>query len=310
MIRNRVEEPKVIQVHEDNDQTKSSKPGNFSALFKKFKYPNMRCCTLLYITAAIIAFFWICRSLIFRNGFPYVVSQCVFKSVWSVDRYFKSGIVFDSPSAVLNNVGSGFLSKEFPTDKKSLHSYMDSYDRIMAPYRGTARATVLEIGVKKGGSIKLWREYFQATAMIYGMDIDPGVPTFVLDSHIKIMVLDSSSKADVFHALGEVGSIQFDVIVDDGCHLVTCIGNTYANLKPYLSPTGVYIVEDFPTYAYDVEGGSPLELFGSDAFIFDDAVPTLQLVVVAHPGSLARPALEMMRAEQLKNKKDVFLIQN
>lgn len=81
----------------------------------------------------------------------------------------------------------GFLSAQFPTDKDFTHNYTLNYDRILAPYTKTANA-ILEVGVKKGGSIQMWREYFRAETFVYGMDIDPGVPTFVADGHIKILV--------------------------------------------------------------------------------------------------------------------------
>ena len=40
-------------------------------------------------------------------------------------------------------------------------------------------------------SLKLWRELFGETSFIYGVDIDPGVPAFPRDGHIKSLVFDS-----------------------------------------------------------------------------------------------------------------------
>ena len=64
--------------------------------------------------------------------------------------------------------GGGFLSRSLPTDKGTTHSYNTKYDVLFAPYQLSATA-VLEIGVKKGGSIMLWREYFAASTYIYGV---------------------------------------------------------------------------------------------------------------------------------------------
>ena len=69
--------------------------------------------------------------------------------------------------------------------------------------------------------------------------------------------------------------VSFDVIIDDGCHRISCIATTYQHLIPYLSPEGVYIVEDFPKYAYSDQYHdkmTPNSLFGKDrTFVFDDA---------------------------------------
>lgn len=51
--------------------------------------------------------------------------------------------------------------------------------------------------MKKGGSIKMWRELFTQESRIFGVDIDPAIPSFPLDANIKTMVLDSSHSADL-----------------------------------------------------------------------------------------------------------------
>lgn len=47
------------------------------------------------------------------------------------------------------------------------------------------------------------------------MDIDPGIPTFNKDSHIKTFVINSMDKHNVNRIFKD---IKFDIIVDDGRH--------------------------------------------------------------------------------------------
>lgn len=51
--------------------------------------------------------------------------------------------------------------------------------------------------MKKGGSIKMWRELFSQESRIFGVDIDPAIPSFPMDANIKTMVLDSSRTLDL-----------------------------------------------------------------------------------------------------------------
>lgn len=52
------------------------------------------------------------------------------------------------------------------------HHYLPIYERYFAPYK-SLKPRFLEIGVSKGGSLSLWREYFGPDAVIFGIDIDP-----------------------------------------------------------------------------------------------------------------------------------------
>jgi hypothetical protein len=187
------------------------------------------------------------QILVLEGGFWYTLIQCMYKSYSDVNDYARDPdrAPFPSVTSVLAAEGGtrrGFLSGAFPTDKDTRHNYTQNYNWLMAPYQETA-THVLEVGVKKGGSIKLWREYFSADAMIYGIDIDKAVPTFPLDAHVKIITTSSNSKPAMERALAKLG---FDVIVDDGRHTESAIKQTWDILWPRLKGTGLYIVEDWP----------------------------------------------------------------
>lgn len=136
---------------------------------------------------------------------------------------------------------AGWFQPTFPTDKGHWHNYLESYDYIFANYRDQPQLNILEIGVKKGGSIALWRQYFQPDAFIYGIDVNPFVPHFRRDAHIKTLIMDSRDEAGLKAALS---GIHFDIIVDDGLHEPEAQWKTYQNLRPHLKDTGVYLIED------------------------------------------------------------------
>ncbi len=51
------------------------------------------------------------------------------------------------------------------------HHYLPLYDRYLGSYRQLGRPVrILEIGVSEGGSLELWRGYFGAGAVIFGID--------------------------------------------------------------------------------------------------------------------------------------------
>ena len=55
------------------------------------------------------------------------------------------------------------------TDKNTTHSYLDLYQKLLSKKQYTAK-NILEIGIDKGGSIKLWSDFF-INATVYGIDI-------------------------------------------------------------------------------------------------------------------------------------------
>lgn len=188
---------------------------------------------------------WQSSSGVGGQGLANIFVQCVFKSVYSQEQYSKTGKVFRSLQEVLHatpDTDNGYFARDFPTDKESLHNYTRYYDIVLQPYYSVP-VTLLEVGVKKGGSLKMWRELFSVDSTIYGVDIDPSAPTFPADARIKTLIFDSRDPYKTKAALrGLEGKI--DIIIDDGNHLRTAQMETARALMPFLSPTGVYIWED------------------------------------------------------------------
>jgi hypothetical protein len=56
----------------------------------------------------------------------------------------------------------------YDTDKIQ-HNYLELYDPILSPLRDR-EVKLLEIGIHRGGSLKLWRDYF-SRGLIVGIDL-------------------------------------------------------------------------------------------------------------------------------------------
>jgi hypothetical protein len=145
-------------------------------------------------------------------------------------------------TAEMSDLERIFWATEGQVVHKWLH-YLPLYERYLAKYRGT-KVRMLEIGVYKGGSLHLWREYLGPEAVIFGIDINPDCAAFDgIDGQVRI-----GSQADpVFLAqvVREMGGI--DVVLDDGSHVGRHIRASLDTLYPLLSDDGLYLIEDTHT---------------------------------------------------------------
>lgn len=130
------------------------------------------------------------------------------------------------------------------TDKSSLnHDYLRHYERILGHLRNEP-ITLLEIGVFRGGSLRMWEDYLTA-ARIVGVDIVPDCIQHA-DNRREIEI---GSQADRDY-LDELGRRQRPhVIIDDGSHIADHVILTFRTLFPHLRPGGIYIVEDLHFHA-------------------------------------------------------------
>ena len=131
--------------------------------------------------------------------------------------------------------------KHRPTRK--WHHYLPIYDELLSRFRGTP-VRMLEIGVRKGGSLDLWRSLLGQDAVIYGIDIDPSCSTMSgPDAQVRIgSQTDPDFLASVVKEMGGL-----DIVVDDGSHIAKDIVRSLDVLFPHLSETGLYLIEDLHT---------------------------------------------------------------
>ncbi len=140
---------------------------------------------------------------------------------------------------------TGPVSKLFRQPEVGLSAkwnhYFHVYDRFLGPHAGRD-LRVLEIGIGRGGSLDMWRRFFGPGAVIVGIDIRPATAAFERENvHVRI---GSQTDTDFLAAVvDEFG--PFDVILDDGGHLVSQQIVSFGALYPTLAlDPGLYIVED------------------------------------------------------------------
>lgn len=134
----------------------------------------------------------------------------------------------------------------YDTDKNTLHSYMDVYEKIFEKYRNDP-VSMLEVGVASGGSLKLWKDFFKEGSCISGIDNWD----FAKHDSSAIFTQDQANDLGVELFEGDAKTFQsnkkFDIIIDDGSHELEDIVLTLKNLWWNLKSGGLYVVEDVPS---------------------------------------------------------------
>lgn len=143
-----------------------------------------------------------------------------------------------------------FFCRNASGDLFKWHHYFEIYGMLFERYRTIKNLRLLEIGVSKGGSLRLWRSYFHSSATIVGVDISDSCRRLE-DAAENIFVRIGDQANDVFlkELLKEFGS--FDIIIDDGGHTTSQQLTSFAHLYPGLSPDGLYLVEDTHTSLWE-----------------------------------------------------------
>ena len=140
------------------------------------------------------------------------------------------------------------------TDKHSL-GYIDRfYDGLLSPRRMEVKS-VLEVGMQRGLSMRLWRDYF-TNADIYGIDVDD-CPTANGQERMHPIYGDAYCQ----QTLDRLGGMEFDLMIDDGPHTPESWEFFCRHYLKMLRPGGIAVVEDI----IDTSRTSGLlELIGKD----------------------------------------------
>lgn len=159
------------------------------------------------------------------------------------------------------------LAKRYNVDKRE-HGFIEIYSNYFYYQRKSIKA-LLEIGVYKGDSLRMWADYFSC-AKIYGWDLKP----YALNEfgiNISTFLVNQEDRASIEKFLSILGKekIKFDVIIDDGGHTMQGQQISLAMLWEYISPGGIYIVEDLhtslPHNPYEWTGGKCLPDFSNSS---------------------------------------------
>ncbi len=131
-------------------------------------------------------------------------------------------------------------------DKASKHNYHLVYEKDFHNIKND-QINILEIGIFKGDSIRAWLEYFP-NAQIYGIDIFTRVSPEDIDildnDRVHWIKGDSLSESITDQIRSAWGTIEFDIIIDDGKHTPEANTLSFANINQFLRHSGAYYIED------------------------------------------------------------------
>lgn len=138
-------------------------------------------------------------------------------------------------------------SRKYNTDKQVDelygHSYIVGfYDKEFQDFKPKS---ILEIGVKHGGSLLLWADYFKES-MVTGIDISSDDLDLEVFSrpNIDFINTDAYSK-QVVDALG-----SFDLVIDDGPHTIQSQIDCINLYLPIVNSGGLLVIEDIQDELY------------------------------------------------------------
>jgi len=127
------------------------------------------------------------------------------------------------------------------TDKNTVHSYLPLYQKLLINKKESAK-NVLEIGISKGGSIKLWSDFF-TNANVYGIDIMKKERVWDKINNNKI-ILYTESDAYSEKFFNNLPKVKFDFMLDDGPHTLESMKQFIRLYTQLMTDDGIFIIED------------------------------------------------------------------
>lgn len=149
-----------------------------------------------------------------------------------------------------NDLHAYFINNGSRKIHKWIH-YLDIYETHFNRFRNK-QPIVVEIGVKHGGSLEMWKNYFGEGANIIGVDIDPSCKKHEVIG-ARIYIGDQSDESLLQKIVDENGAP--DIVIDDGSHVMNDMVTTFKYLYNRISRTGCYLVEDVHTCYLERFGG-------------------------------------------------------
>jgi hypothetical protein len=172
-------------------------------------------------------------------------------NVWgATGRYpSRAGDPLDEIAAQLGTDKGTRVRRRFFRRRLVPKRYTIAYERHLSSLRELP-LTLLEIGVDRGASLKVWEEWLPR-ARIYGIDIDPRCLKYG-GGRKQVFVGDQADVGFLEGVVAQTGPL--DIVIDDGSHVMDDQQVTLNVIFPHLASGGIYAIEDLHT-AYMPEFG-------------------------------------------------------
>ena len=140
--------------------------------------------------------------------------------------------------------------------------YFDVYERYFNKFVGKS-PRILEIGVLGGGSIELWLKYFGEGTRVVATDVNPDSIKNAIANDVKVYIGDQGDRKfwDSVKKIEE----PFDIVIDDGSHIMIHQITTLECMFPHLKEGGVFVVEDTHTSYWPTPWGGTFR--GGNTFV-------------------------------------------
>ena len=140
-------------------------------------------------------------------------------------------------------------ASRYDTDKAEHTQYLRNYEEYFKPF-ADKDIRLLELGVYHGGSLLLWRDYFER-GLVVGLDISP-VEVEDAGGRIRVYQGRQEDTALLDRIARETAPEGFDIIIDDCSHIGELTRVSFWHLfENHLKPGGLYVVEDWGTGYWD-----------------------------------------------------------
>jgi hypothetical protein len=153
----------------------------------------------------------------------------------------KNNCIFEKKEG---NILDDISSKYNAYKGKNKHHYTRWHDFYFHPIRFD-NLNILEIGVAKGVSLRMWKEYFP-NANVCGIEIDSLVIDKDLVKGCKIFIGDQMDHKFIEQIHNSV-NFNFDIIINDGSSITSDQVKTFEFLFKKLNPGGIYVIENLQT---------------------------------------------------------------
>ena len=148
--------------------------------------------------------------------------------------------------------------EQYDSDKIE-SSYLAAYDPFFTPI-AECPVRLLELGVLRGGSLRLWHDYFPS-GTIAGVDLNL-LPDFPVTDRIHLFQGSQADTTFLSKVAARIAPEGFDIIIDDASHFGDLTKIAFWHLfENHLKPGGLYVIEDWGTgYWSDWPDGKRLDL--------------------------------------------------